>query len=302
MTGRHRAPDPQPPRDRRSAPSRPGARLGIALAAIAVIAAAAVYAGHDEKVGPPVVAGTPLSPQEQLHTSFDELGLALPVGVAITPVGGGATVLLGDQSALDAWSTIKIPLALAAERRHGANRSETKAIIDSDNRSARLLTRLLGTPDEAVRAVTRVLREGGDPHTVVRPAGDDAQWPHLGETVWALADSAAWTAHLPCLSGSAHVLDLMSHVATAQNWGLRKTSGDAAVKGGWGAEPGAGRLVRQIGILTLDDRTRVAVSMGVAAPKMSFEQGVGALNAVGRWLGRERSLLPGGSCPVAAGR
>ena len=291
MSGRHRAGKPAE-RHRRF-------RIALALAAVAVLAGGTTYVAthHDQA---PVVARTPtISPDDELRAGFDELETGVPVGVAIVPVGGGPAILLGDQSPPDAWSTIKIPLALAAERRTGANHSETKAIVDSDNLSARRLTQSLGTPAEAVTAVTAVLREGGDSATVVVPA-KDGEWPHLGETVWPLDASAAWTARLPCLPGSGHVIDLMSHVGHDQDWGLMRAGDVAAVKGGWGSEDDDDSyLVRQIGLLTLDDDTRVAVSMSTTAPGMAYETGVEALNTVGAWLGRNLGLLPGGSCPTA---
>ncbi len=303
------APRPAPAaRPRRS--RLPWARAALGIAGIAIIATASVFLVHHEppRQKPRVAAPAPSLPdaeaRRQLQAGFAALDLKVPVGVAIVPVGGGGVpILLGDQEPQDAWSTIKVPLALAAERRNGENRTETKAVIDSDNRSARLLTRSLGTPAEATAAVTDVLREGGDRGTVVQPAADDGEWPHLGETTWTLTDSAVWTAHLPCMPGSEHVLDLMAHVAPTQDWGLNKIPGDrTAVKGGWGVDEGdEGYLVRQIGLITLNDGKRVAVSMSAHEPKMTFDAGAIALNTVGHWLGDNLNLLPGGSCPGAGG-
>ncbi|GAA3963615.1 hypothetical protein [Gordonia caeni] len=291
MSGRHRVARPAQ-RARRL-------RIVVAVLGVAVLAGGSAYVATHHDPAPVVAEAPTTSLKDQLRASFDGLDTGVPVGVAIVPVGGGPAILLGDQSPPDAWSTIKIPLALAAERRTGENRSETKAIVDSDNLSARRLTRSLGTPDEAITAVTAILREGGDISTVVVPA-EGGEWPHLGETVWPLDTSAAWTAHLPCLPGSTHVIDLMSHVGREQDWGLMRAGGQTtAVKGGWGSEDDDDSyLVRQIGLLTLDDDTRVAISMSTTAPGMTYETGVKALDTVGDWLGRNRGLLPGGSCPA----
>lgn len=301
MGGRHRAPAPAR-REARARLPRPGRpvllRAGAGLACTAMIVTAATAMGGDgDPAPPPAATGTP---EQRLQAGFDALPLSVPTGVAIVPVGGGTPILLGDRPAQAAWSTIKAPLALAAERDGHAGPTEERAVIDSDNRSARVLTTRLGTPDESVRKVTAVLREGGDERTVLpTPEGDEH--PHLGDTVWSLTDSAVWTAHLPCLPGSDHVLDLMRRVSKVQNWGLKKISGhDVAVKGGWGEEADGGYLVRQIGVLTLPDGGRVAIALSAHAPRMRFETGVADLDTVGRWLGQHLDLLPGGHCPAAA--
>lgn len=278
----------------------------VAAAGILTIIGAASYLvlRPAETAHPATVAPTPQvrTPEQELTAGFDALDLKVPVGLALVPVGAGARpILIGDHNPYEAWSTIKVPLALAAERRNGENRTETKAVIDSDNRSARILTRSLGTPEQATEAVTAVLREGGDADTVVQPAAGDDEWPHLGETTWTLTASSIWMAHLPCMPGSEHLLDLMSKVAPTQAWGLEKIPGNrTAVKGGWGLDEGdQGYLVRQIGLIWLDDGRGVAVSMSAHEPKMTFEQGTAALNTVGRWLGENLTLLPAGSCPAA---
>ncbi|GAC57061.1 hypothetical protein GOHSU_16_00180 [Gordonia hirsuta DSM 44140 = NBRC 16056] len=303
MGGRHRA-----RAGARRRPDRILARLAVGVFALAVIAGGLfviVTESAGPSDGPHVAAPAPtlddpaLGNQEQLRVSFDRLDLPAPVGLALVPVGGGTPLLLGDQTPHDAWSTIKVPVALAAERLHGANRAESRALVDSDNRSARILMRSLGDPAQAAAAVTEVLREGHSTTTVQRAA--DGQWPQAGETVWPLADSATWTAHLPCLAGSAHILELMSHVGPTQDWGLQQIPGDrTAVKGGWGRnDDDSGYVVRQIGLITLDDGRQVAVSMSAHAPGMTFDTGGAALNGLGRWLGANLALLPAGRCPTA---
>ncbi|MFT4088569.1 MAG: hypothetical protein QM658_15715 [Gordonia sp. (in: high G+C Gram-positive bacteria)] len=298
----HRA----PARESRRPSRRASLRLALGVFAAAVITVASVaLLTNDQSDDEPVMQASPapvsaVDARAQLGSSFIALGLDSSTGVALVPVGSKEPWLFGNLTTPDAWSTIKIPLALAAERRNGANHTETKAIIDSDNKSARNLTRSLGTPAQAVDAVTAVLREGGDENTVVTPADDDGEWPHLGETAWSLPDSAIWTAHLPCMAGSEHVLDLMHHVAKTQDWGLMKLGDrDPAVKGGWGqSDTDHGYLVRQIGLLTLPDGKQVAVAMSTHEPKMKFERGVTTLNKVAHWLGQKAALLPAGTCPA----
>ena len=95
------------------------------------------------------------------------------VGVAIGPVGGDLPAqAFGDLDTDVAWSTIKVPLALAAQRAGGrmALSAITEAIVNSDNAAAEQLWSMLGTPAQAAAAVQRVLAESGDTKTGGRVA------------------------------------------------------------------------------------------------------------------------------------
>lgn len=144
------------------------------------------------------------------------------VGIAIAPIGGAAVpaLTLGDRQPRVAWSTIKVPLAVAAERKNGQSSAETAAIVNSDNASAESLWASLGSSSQAAAAVTAVLREGGDATTVVPAQQLRAGFTIFGQTQWALPDAATFTAHLPCMPGTEHVLSLMGQVAGNQQWGV----------------------------------------------------------------------------------
>ncbi|EGD55787.1 hypothetical protein [Gordonia neofelifaecis] len=238
-------------------------------------------------------------PGPSLRASFEALDLPAPAGVALAPVGSTDPIVFGDTTPQDAWSVIKVPLALAAERRHGMTRTEAAAVIDSDNASARILTKSLGSPAEASEALAAVLDEGHDSVTSL-PASTDGTHPHFGETRWALSDSAVWTASLPCMLGSGHVISLMTGVSETQRWGIERIAADVAVKGGWGAASDGGYVVRQIGVVTLPDGSQTAVSISTHTPQMTFERGVQVLDRVARWLDDHLDSLPGGHCRSAA--
>ncbi|GEE03409.1 hypothetical protein nbrc107696_38550 [Gordonia spumicola] len=296
MGGRHRTPS----RDVSSPRRRLWTVVGVAVAVVLVAVGAAVrLSGHHDDVEPAQQTASRMSAHQvesRLRSSFDAIEFTAAVGVALVPVGGGVPMLFGDQTVRDAWSTIKAPLGLAAERRHGMSRTEANAVIDSDNASARILTRSLGTPAEASAALTEVLREGGDTTTVPAPSRG-GRHPMLGETQWALADSATWTANLPCMTGSDHILELMNDVADVQKWGIRRLGLDrTAVKGGWGQAPDGGYEVRQIGVVTLHDGSQLAVSASTHARKMTFDQGTETLDRVAAWLRSEFDVLRGGRC------
>lgn len=155
--------------------------------------------------------GGPASTSAKLTASFDTMAASLsaPVGLALIPVGGGAAMTFGDQTPRVARSTIKVPLAIAAERENGPSPAATDAIVMSDNAAAETLWSSLGTPMEASAAVTRVLRDGGDETSTVPSAKSRPEFSIFGQTMWALTDAATFSAHLPCMGGTGNVLTLM---------------------------------------------------------------------------------------------
>ena len=223
------------------------------------------------------------------------------VGLAITPVGTDAVVRFGTLTTGRAWSTLKVPVSLAAERHGGAQVPawETKAIRASDNDAAGELWGSLGGGRSSVNAVTAVLREGHDLTTHVSSEIDGPD-SYPGYTQWAVADQSRFAANLPCMAGTAHLLSLMSTVESNQDWGIRKisrTGVTTAVKGGWGpVNSNTGKyVVRQLGIITTQ-RGQVGVSM-IAVPRSgSFSDGTRMLTRMGTWLGRNVRLLPMGRC------
>lgn len=249
----------------------------------------------------------PVPPSKKLATDFavlqKSMRRSLPgnVGVAIVPVNSDRAIALGTVRTGRAWSTLKVPVSLAAQRKYGVAvaEREDKALTLSDNDAAGALWGSLGGGRVSVDAVTKVLREGHDIRTHVSSEADrPASYP--GYTQWALADQARFGAHLPCMAGSETVIRLMSAVAPNQNWGATKLGrNDAvtAVKGGWGpaTDTSPGYLVRQLAVITTN-RGQVAVTMAALPRSGRFEDGTTMLNRVGAWLGRELPQLPTGRC------
>ncbi|PQM49300.1 hypothetical protein C1Y40_00468 [Mycobacterium talmoniae] len=119
--------------------------------------------------------------RDPLTASFNQLAESIPatVGIAFAPVGGHTVSPLGAWSNGVAWSTIKVPLAIAALRanRDAAQPLAVKAITESDNAAAEQLWSQLGPPDQAARRVQDILRDGGDPATVVESRRSDRRSP-----------------------------------------------------------------------------------------------------------------------------
>lgn len=289
------------------ASTRHTARIALLAAVVATSLAACGSGDGPDSVATvtEVVTATSSSPSvpssspgtSGLAASFDALTVAQPVGLAVAPVGGGEVTTFGDQTPQVAWSTIKVPLALAAERANGSSRAESSAIIDSDNSAAESLWTSLGSNDEAAAAVTAVLREGGDTTTTVPSRKLRPEYSIFGQTTWPLESAATFAADLPCLPDSDHVVSLMGDVSGNQQWGVDVIPArTTAVKGGWGPSASGGYVVRQLGLVTARSGARVAVAMSTYSPGASMDSGIAALNTVGSWVGRHLASLPSGRC------
>ncbi|WP_055474942.1 hypothetical protein [Gordonia sp. HS-NH1] len=255
--------------------------------------------------GPNAPASSPTVPRASyggLAAAFGKVAAStgLTVGIAIAPVGGQVVpaLTLGDDMPRVAWSTIKVPLAVAAERANGPSPAARAAIVDSDNAAAESLWSSLGGGQAAAGAVTAVLRDGGDSTTVVPATQRRAGFTVFGQTVWSLPDAATFTAGLPCITGARNVVALMGRVSGNQQWGIEIMPAPraTAVKGGWGPGMTDGYLVRQIGILSFRDGQRTAVAMSAVGGSMSG--GIAALNSVANWLDTNLAALPRGRCPA----
>lgn len=285
----------------------------------AVLITSAVMAGSGTAQGLPGLPDLPglpngslgaaVVPKAELDKSFRKLtksmGKSMPgrVGIAITPVNGDTPVSFGSLTTARAWSTLKVPVSIAAQRKHGSAvlDQETKAIEFSDNESAEELWGLLGGGHASVDAVTSVLREGHDAATRVSSELDEpASFP--GATPWALTDQSVFAAHLPCIPDTGDVLRHMAHVAPNQQWGVAKPKSagvTAAVKGGWGPATGTGggQVVRQLGVITTD-RGQYGVSIAALPRNGSLTTGTAMVTRLGRWLLLNLGKFPAGTCAV----
>ncbi len=205
------------------------------------------------------------------------------IGVAVAAPGRAEVFSLGKWSSGVAWSTIKVPLALAALRSDQPRAQElaVKAITKSDNRASERLWSLLGEPADAAARVQAVIRESGDAVTLVESRRLRPGFTAFGQTRWTLAGQARFAAQLPWIPGAAAVIDLMRHITTGQRWGLAAKG--FAAKGGWGPGVADDYLVRQFGIVPTESG-HAGVALAAEAHDGAFETGVDALNGVTDWL------------------
>ncbi|MEU4314902.1 hypothetical protein [Nocardia sp. NPDC024068] len=221
------------------------------------------------------------------------------LGLAIMPVGGENLVGLGQWTTGPAWSTMKVPLVVAAERKSpgGQNYATSAAITASDNSSADALWSTLGTPREAAQAVQEVLRDGGDDTTVVQEKRSRSEYSSFGQSEWSLADQVRFGSRLPCLPGSERAVELMGSVTANQQWGLGSVFGTAEFKGGWGPDTDGGYLVRQFGLVPAGGGS-LAIALAAQPDSGTFADGMTLLDEMSELIQQHLGEFTGGSCPA----
>jgi hypothetical protein len=205
-------------------------------------------------------------------------------GISVKRAGiGGQVSAAGDLRSGVAWSTMKTGVA-AASIAAGTSQPAllTRAITASDNAAAEELWSGLGGPEQAGGRVSEQLRAAGDERTLVQTNVVRQGFSAFGQTEWALTDQARFTAGLTCTAPGKQILDLMGQIVSGQRWGLGSAGVPALFKGGWGPGNGGGYLVRQMGILTIDDRP-IAVSIATLPADGSFDSGTRNLTQIAAW-------------------
>ncbi|OBF61367.1 hypothetical protein A5787_17685 [Mycobacterium sp. 852002-50816_SCH5313054-b] len=224
---------------------------------------------------------TPRPPR--LEASFQELAAAVPatIGIAVARPDVAAALSLGRWSSGVAWSTIKVPLAIAALRRDPARAHDlvVKAITESSNEAAERLWSQLGDPARAALRVQAVVHDCGDAATVVESQRIRPPFTAFGQTQWPLDRQARFAAGLPGIGDAATVIDLMRRLTPDQRWGLAAKG--IAAKAGWGPGLADDYLVRQVGIVPTES---AYVGVALAAEARAFDAGVEVINAMTDWL------------------
>lgn len=200
-------------------------------------------------------------------------------GAVYGKVGGPATSV-GTLTSGSAWSTMKVPVAIAAARSRGANSDTRAAITASDNEAARRLWNSMGSG--AAQRVNSVLQEGGasvQVNTTVTRSGFTA----FGQTDWSLSSQQAFAQRMSGLSGATPVVQYMGQITSSHRWGLGSIGSKQWFKGGWGPDEGGRYLVRQFGIVELPSGT-YAIAIAVKPSDGQFATGTSQLTTLAKWV------------------
>jgi len=240
------------------------------------------------------------APNDALSADFAKLQSRLnaKIGVVVSPVGSGqGPMTLGsDWTEGPAWSTIKVPLVIAALRQQGTQQvtdTMKATITESDNAAAEAIWAQLGEPVTAGQRVQDVLKGTGDP-TVVQYLRVRPPYTPFGQTIWSLTNQVRFLASASCDSKNDPIFALMSQVVPGQSWGIGTIAG-TQFKGGWGPWPTGKYLVRQMGILTAPTG-KVAVAIAAEPSSGQFDDGTKDLGEIADWLNDHLAALPAGKC------
>ncbi|MFV8161040.1 hypothetical protein ACNQVK_02710 [Mycobacterium sp. 134] len=234
---------------------------------------------------------------DNLTASFTALAEQIPGEVGVSITDGQRTSSFGTWDTGPAWSTIKVPLAIAAVRHDPTTSAPLieRAITASDNAAADQLWASLGDPTAAVAAVHQILVDGANPDIQVQAEQIRPPYSPYGQTIWPQTDAArfAWT--LPCIPDAGPVLTQMRNITPDQQWGLAALDNTAS-KGGWGPGPDGNYLARQIGLYHTETGT-LGVAIATAPDDGTFTTATSILNNLANWITQNTAELPGaGSC------
>lgn len=209
-----------------------------------------------------------------------------PAELAVA-VPGEAT---GLPDATPAWSTIKVPIAIAALRANPDLYPDAVAAITlSDNAAAQRLYAAAGP-----EAVNQVLAQAGLA-VGVNTAPIRPEFSTFGQTLLTASDEAGMADGLACVPGASPVLQLMGQVDPSQAFGLGTIEG-ALYKGGWGPDPAGMYHVRQFGLIPRGDGTYAPVAMTALPPDGTFESGQAMLSEAAQDLAARAHTLPAATC------
>jgi len=243
----------------------------------------------------PLPTTPPTVPVDDLSADFVSSSAGIPAQVSVAVFSGSTVRSFGTWSDGPAWSTIKVPLAIAALRAapEAAEAFLTAAITRSDNAAAESLWSLLGDPPVAAEAVGEVLRETGDDATIVQSVRERAGFTAFGQTRWPLEAQARFAWALPCVPGSGPVIADMRHIVDDQSWGL--ADDETATKGGWGPGVNGKYLVRQMATLEVADGA-IGVALAAEPDDGTFTSGVTATNLLAEWVRNHRDRFAATRC------
>lgn len=210
---------------------------------------------------------------------------------AVARFGGTAAIAFSDGKTFRVWgddaphysySTVKVPISVAALRHNRANMGKVRAAITySDNAAA--TTMRSSVP---AGSVDRVVNEAGS-----RTAAPVTGW--WGNTPWSTSQQAKFVANLPCVAGAKPVVDLMGQVVPEQRWGVGRIPG-AKIKGGWAPRDGRW-MFRQM--------ARIPTKHGVVAVALTARPGSGGygdaqamINMLADGISQQLSAIPAATC------
>ncbi|QQA99915.1 hypothetical protein ACKFR9_07090 [Corynebacterium marquesiae] len=235
-------------------------RLGVSLLAVLTLFTVSACSSdpETEKASAPATASpapNPDSVRTQLDRAVDKTARKYHAKVGVAISAGDDTIAVGDKGKGPVWSTIKVPIAIAALK-DGADKSLVDlAIKESDNDAAySLWSQVQWHEGSADKAVEELLEDYGSHADIHNTA--------FGYSTWSLKDQAVFGAELPCIEEADYVHKVLKDIVSWQKIGLSKEKRTRA-KSGWGLDEDENEYTyRQFGVHEVTGK-RVGVALSV---------------------------------------
>lgn len=238
-----------------------------------------------------VTEAPPPAPDENLPLDATVARVEATYGgqLGVATVGTEGPESAGFTAPSPAWSTIKVPIAVAAMRTNPAFESDARAAVSaSDNAAAQRLYDGVGP-----EAVNSVLAQAGLAARVntepLRP-----EFSTFGQTQLSVADEAVLADRIACVESADPVLKLMGQVEPSQAYGLGAVG--ALFKGGWGPDTTGAYQVRQFGLIPRADGTWTPVALTALPADGTYETGQAMLTLAAEILAKDLAQLPAAAC------
>jgi len=235
-------------------------RLGVSLLAVLTLFTVSACSSdpETEKASAPATASpapNPDSVRTQLDRAVDKTARKYHAKVGVAISAGDDAIAVGDKGKGPVWSTIKVPIAIAALK-DGADKSLVDlAIKESDNDAAySLWSQVQWHEGSADKAVEELLEDYGS-HADIHDTA-------FGYSTWSLKDQAVFGAELPCIDEADYVHEVLKDIVSWQKIGLSKEERTRA-KSGWGLDEDENEYTyRQFGVHEVTGK-RVGVALSV---------------------------------------
>lgn len=268
--------------------------LACCAAPSTVVVTETVYVPAPSAAAPPSAAPTPRSdavhnPQQLLEGAVAAAQSVAAGSLGVAVVGPDGPLSTGMVDPTPAWSTIKVPIAIAALRSNPELIDDARlAITVSDNAAAERLYAAAG-PQAVDTVLYSVALTTGVNTAKVRP-----EFSTFGQTQLSVIDEAQLANGLACSDGAAPVIALMGQIDPSQAYGLGAVG--ALYKGGWGPDTTGAYDVRQFGWIPRGDGSWVAVALTARPADGTYASGQAMLTAAAQYIAQSASVLPSAAC------
>lgn len=244
-------------------------RLGVSLLAALTLLTVSACSGQPETESAPASSTTSTAPDQdlvrtQLDRAVDKTAKKYHAQVGVAISAGDDTIAAGDKGEGPVWSTIKVPIAIAALK-DGADKSLVDlAIKESDNDAAYTLwSQVQWHEGSADKAVGDLLDDYGS-HADIHDTA-------FGYSTWPLRDQAVFGAQLPCIEEADYVHKVLKDIVSWQKVGLSKEKQTRA-KSGWGLDEEENEYTyRQFGVHEVAGK-HVGVALSVVTDGENYAQ------------------------------